>query len=478
MTGGAYLLIFCSIVFLSMGLIPILREKDKQMKVRQLILGGIVFIVTLGILFGMSVLWDKDETDSPVPPLATRIADADPFHPLVPATQGDMPVNTEDRQVNTEDVKMEITLTSDMEDLLEQWNSHRTLRDSDKRAISAMMAQFEGLERMSESDILNKLIGFLPEAYQKNKGHVQLVTKYYQGLRDRPGTPYKVDQKVLITVSYVHQIVESYKNMITHGAEAARRDAALMAADTELYYETKIQEMRDQIEVTEKSIREAEAEGDSDRAELLRGGLASYRRHIKSYESQRDFDENVDAMIQKRLKEELPQIEADYQKRVNEIMAELGLDPLTTAAIPTDAISDTSFSPTVSPTDTVLSEQLPPVTDPSGAYDPIRSLTSAQNAITPWRATLDKQYRDVLLSQQWTPTQLQQFLPSQQHRNQLKYRTAEMRRAVESKVHRVVSEIQGATAEQKREIARQLVSSNFDKDFAESVMKRLRFDDK
>ena len=77
-----------------------------------------------------------------------------------------------------------------------------------------------------------------------------------------------------------------------------------------------------------------------------------------------------------------------------------------------------------------------------------------------------------------TPQELNQYFPTQADRDLLQSRATDMRKAVVSKIRIVVNGIQSATVVQKRELARKLATSNFDSEFAESVLKQLTFDDK
>ena len=109
-------------------------------------------------------------------------------------------------------------------------------------------------------------------------------------------------------------------------------------------------------------------------------------------------------------------------------------------------------------------------------YDPVRSLTTAQQNLEPWRAELDVDYFDVVVSQSLPAEELDKFFPTEQERENLKSRTSEMQRAVVSKIRKVVSEIPNATQAQKSKLARELVTANFDKDFADAVLSELEKD--
>ncbi len=90
-----------------------------------------------------------------------------------------------------------------------------------------------------------------------------------------------------------------------------------------------------------------------------------------------------------------------------------------------------------------------------------------------WQEDVNKSYIDVILSQYMTPKELDTYFPTEADRQDLKMRTVEMQKSVVSKIREVVSGLPNASVEQKRAFARELVTQNFEKDFAESVLKAL-----
>ena len=107
-------------------------------------------------------------------------------------------------------------------------------------------------------------------------------------------------------------------------------------------------------------------------------------------------------------------------------------------------------------------------------YDPVRSLTTAQHNLKTWRAGLDVDYFDVVVSRALTDEERDKYFPTAAGRESLKSRTAQMQKAVVSKIRTLVSEIPNATQAQKSELVRELVNANFDKDFADGVIKLLQ----
>ena len=461
-----YILILIGIVLFMYSIMPYLRMKDKKKKVRGLIFSGAVYILIFGIL--TSISFYRDHKKRSAPPMVNNTATGHQKSSIV-VESGDAlapPMNT------TEQGKTESPSPLDMEmnALLERWNRHHTLSESDKQKIAAMMDQFEDLESMSEADIINKLIGFLPKAYQKIPQYRKLVEDYYKGLDGNPVTSYQKDEKVLITVSFVYRTLVSYNDMRTSVAEQVRKDLALKAADPELYYETKIQEERDQIAVKEQQIRDAEAEGDSEWADLNRDSLAISHRYIEWLEFDRNFDENINKMVAEGLKERLPQVQVEFQDRLRQIIAEYeaASKPVSSqnTEVP-DVLSTPSDTVTATPTTSG-----PDVSDTS-AYDPVRSFTSAQSRLESWRSDFNESYIDVVASRYMSPEELDEFFPTPQEREHLKSRTTELQKLVVSQVRKLVSDVKGATAEQKRSLARELVNKNFDKDFAKSILSEL-----
>ena len=458
-----YILIPIGIVLFIYSIMPYLRLKDKKNKVRGLIFSGAVFLLTFGIL--TSISFYRDHKKRSAPPMVNDAVTGHPKSPIVVKSEGALapPVKT------TEQVTIESPSPRDMNmnALLERWNRNHPLSESDKQKIAAMMDQFADLENMSEADIINKLIGFLPKAYQKIPQYRKLVEDYYKGLEDHnPVASYQKNEKVLITVSFVYRTLVSYNDTRTSVTERVRKDLAFKAADPELYYETKIQEERDRIAVKEQQIRDAEAEGDSEWADLKRDSLAISHRYIEWLEFERNFDENIKKRVAERLKERLPQVQVEFQDRLRQIIAEYEAASVQNTEMP-DVLSAPSDAATAAPT----------VSDPgvsaTSAYDPVRSFTSAQSRLESWRSDFDESYLDVIASRYMSPEQLDEFFPTPQEREHLKSRTTELQKLVVSQVRKLVSDVKGATAEQKRSLARELVNKNFDKDFAKSILSEL-----
>ena len=98
---------------------------------------------------------------------------------------------------------------------------------------------------------------------------------------------------------------------------------------------------------------------------------------------------------------------------------------------------------------------------------------NAQTQFRAWRDNIDTSYLDVLLSHYMTSQEIDTHFPTQEDRERLQSRTTEMQKLVVSQVRKLVSDVKGATAAQKRSLARELVNKNFDKDFAKSILSEL-----
>lgn len=246
-------------------------------------------------------------------------------------------------------------------------------------------------------------------------------------------------------------------------------------------------DLPDMIRETEALLSASEASGDLEEAESLRNAITQLKQI-----QQRNANFSVSRAEADQRRREKEHHEALYGKPDPEILALIkehgmpgsyseylellkaeGLVPRNTPNILTgDVASPTALSEPSNPSPT---EEV--VVSPSEPYDPVKSLSLAQTSLKSWRADFDEKYFDVVKSQYFTPQEIDQYYPTEQDRESLKRRTVQMQKVVVSKMREVVSEIQGATAAEKREFARQLVTNNFDKDFAQSVLSQLQRDD-
>ncbi len=150
------------------------------------------------------------------------------------------------------------------------------------------------------------------------------------------------------------------------------------------------------------------------------------------------------------------------------------LDNEADSLLPTETTPSLPDSPKVP-----QSSKFPPSTlFPAVPDIPTESIVNAQTQFQSWREDVDDDYLDVLVSQYMTPQEIEQFFPTEADRQNLTKRTERLQQDVVSKVRKLVNGIPNATQAQKSKLARELVTANFDKDFADAVIEQLQLDDK
>ncbi len=350
---------------------------------------------------------------------------------------------------------------------------------ADRAEVAQMLAKLEPLEAKSETEIVQILVDFYPEKKRGEWMH-GVYTQYYQDLGKIDEPPLTKEQKVLKMVHFAQKNVSALRQIKEEVAEEMQRDKERKRLDPDAYYAAEIQEYEAKIQETEASIREAEARGDADSAESDRNHLVALHEFIETLKSDQEWEQGQEARIQEAVRKGIQEWEQNspewvkeyqrYMASAEKLKAELAVlksgaaVPATSSYVPVSLPSESTVLP---PESTVL---------PSDTYDPIKSLTSAQATLQPWRSALDEDYFDVVASQYLTTQELHQYFPTQEARQILKQRTSEMQKAVVSKIRKLVSEIPNATQAQKSKLARELVTKNFDKDFAEAVLSELKKD--
>ena len=252
------------------------------------------------------------------------------------------------------------------------------------------------------------------------------------------------------------------------------------------YYENEIKELEEKLQVAisehdtkEIKVLEMFIEGKKLSLELTRGRIEWDRKNIEWDRKRAERDKKSDSIIGS-LKDafvfEKVNGEWEYRGGRDEWTRSFEVEVLPSSA---EWVSDNpSFevSPSLDvsvPTDIALEPLDTSVSSSLSSFDPVGSLTVTQESLTPWRTEITDVYFDVVVSQYMTPAELDKYFPTESDREMLKSRTAEMQKTVVSKIRKVISDLPNASADQKREFARQLVSQNFEKDFAESVLKTL-----
>ena len=341
------------------------------------------------------------------------------------------------------------------------------LTAADKAERDQMLTKFFPLATKSESDIIRILVDFYPEE-ARIEGLQEFYTRKYRNY-DADDT---VEDKVRKLVAITQEFLATYRRMEEEVNEAVKQSTELRRRDPVKYYELLIQEAKDEIPVTEAKLRDAEARGDQRMIEEYRESLSFLHEKIRSSETSRAYHawQNGDDLGAKA--------------RLVELLKANGYSVSPAAVMSYELPKPSESEPSESlPTETVVapSESSSPLSNevsvsPSSGFNPVRSLTAAQQSLKSWRVDLDGKYFDVVVSQDMTPAELDKYFPKPSDRELLKSRTTEMQKAVVSKIRTLVSDIPNATATQKRELTRDLVRQNFDKDFADEVLSELEKD--
>ena len=143
-----------------------------------------------------------------------------------------------------------------------------------------------------------------------------------------------------------------------------------------------------------------------------------------------------------------------------------------------DSLLPTEATPSLPDSSKVpQSPELPPSALSSAVHDmSTESIVNAQTQFKAWRKDVDESYLDVLVSRYMTPKEIEEYFPTQADRQNLTTRTERLQQDIVSKIRSLVSEIPNATQAQKSKLARELVTANFDKDFADAVITELEKD--
>ncbi len=281
---------------------------------------------------------------------------------------------------------------------------------------------------------------------------------------------------------------------IFEAAKKAGEEAG--AAFLKMTPEERVKYYQEHIEEWESLISEMEANGEQ--VEWHRNHVATLKRY-QEWEAdtprrQKEFEEGrrkteaslkrLDLWTREMIEILKPIAHFEVEEidgKINIISWDLNYDALQQRKMgqDTNAIEDAAppaSSITAEPAIRPQSEN--PVSTSAPLYDPVKSLSLAQTSLKSWRADLDAKYFDVVISQYFTPQEIDEYFLTPQERENLKSRTSEMQREVVSKIRKVVSEIPNATQAQKSKLARELVTANFDKDFADAVIEQLQLDKK
>ncbi len=159
----------------------------------------------------------------------------------------------------------------------------------------------------------------------------------------------------------------------------------------------------------------------------------------------------------------------EWKRETRELLKELDLKLRSPRSILLDDNVDTTIlaDPSESAAENGVS------TPQSIVFDPVSSFSKVQSKLEPFLVDLDEKYFDVVVSQTLTSQEINKYFPTDLDREMLRSRTTEFQKSVVLQVRDILDSVKGATAEQKRSLARELMNKNFDKDFAKSILSEL-----
>ena len=382
------------------------------------------------------------------------------------------------------DAKLEAEIAAEWKHLTEEF----PITENNRAEIEQMLSKFHPIADKSEAEIIQILMSFFPEDKRLDTDAYLIL---FQNLTETH-TPLEKEKNVFILVHTAQMELAGMRET----KEKVERDVELKQRDPDAYYIAKIKETRAEIPETEKLIREAEARGDLESVEDHREHLAHLHEWVDILQRDWDFavrdrpgskwQQEIDERVQQQLLEweqnppewlkPYQQAKADVDKFLAEFEKELASMESERGKSIVPSVSPVSSSGDVESSSAVTEGVAPSQPSAVSTFDPVRSVASAYAAFRPFRVDLDKKYFDVVVSQYMSPKELDTYFPTEAERQQLQRRTAELQKSVVSKVREVVSGVKGATPAQRRQLARELVSANYEKSFAESVLKALEQD--
>ena len=317
--------------------------------------------------------------------------------------------------------------------------------EKNSEVLNQMLAKFHPIEEKSKSEIIQILADLYP--LKDREESTETYTFDYDVWKELYTKPEEKEQLLLALLQGAQELMQIKKR----------------SRETDPFAN-----LPEKIQQAEKWLREAEAAGDWEEVE-------AERRNITRLKNIQEWNANEPQRITEaegHLQENEYYLEKYDPSKWQSLMDILKKKEL----LSTDPSSDVELPSVSDPVD-IPSEPSEPVADapvsPPATNDPVKSLITAQAAFKPLRAVLNADYFDVVASRYLTPTELDEFFPTPEDRENLKRRTSKMQKAVVSKIRKVISDTKGATATEKRALARELVTQNFDKDFADAVLTEL-----
>ena len=261
-----------------------------------------------------------------------------------------------------------------------------------------------------------------------------------------------------------------------HQAELARYDALRTPEEKLAYYEEELKE-------NEEWLRRATAAGDAGWIKFAQMYIKSAQQSIAYYKRQIVWDSKKPA-----LDAQLQRVDAlvDRYRHLLHIEVVDGVEKVVGIRTPDEIAS----SPSEKANPAEAPPPLPVMSDDVSSSPPavanthiphsagsMEYILKARTQFESWRKAIDTDYVDVLVSQYMTPQEINQYFPTDQARQELANRTEKLQSEVAANIRKLVSQLPDTTSQQKQAVARDLLTQNFDGDFAESVLKHLVFDD-
>ena len=325
------------------------------------------------------------------------------------------------------------------------------MTESDLSEVELMLKKFELLDNMSDSDIIDTLLGFFTSD-QKPPGLRDIFNDYYKSLGNIYGNDISRYQRLLIMVHFTQEQLSTHREIELEVLSKTEFREELLKNDPDLYYDMELQDTYSDIFKTEESILQAEAQGDTPSAEFYRNHLTALHNRIDSLNFERNFDEEVEKMKQDILKERFP--DGNYSSWVEELIDEMSGE-----------ISDNSDD-LPSSDNSVLNP------DSKGLIKDLNPAVVSESNLTLDNVLSDvgEKYFDVVISRYFTPDEFKKYYPNAAEINRLKLRTATMQQELAFEIRKILNGMDGLVDDKKREITREFLNKNYDEDFASEVI--------
>ncbi len=302
----------------------------------------------------------------------------------------------------------------------------------------------------------------------KERGASEEIIALFTGCRDRAikliadlealSREHEADRAHFASLSTPEERITYYEEELLEDEEALRLAKEKGDASAIRWAELLVKGTKQAISIEERRRDWIPKKAELD--EVLRNAEASRARMIDKYRHllHTEVVDGVEQVVGVRTPDEIES--STSEKSEGRSFPADVLSPVPTVS------DDVSSSPSV-----VENTPIPAV---EGAMQPF---VKAQTEFQSWRNAIGQDYVDVLVSRYMSPQELEQYFPTAQQRKSLTHKTERLQDEVVSKMRNIVSAIPDVTHEQKHTFARNILTQNFDSEFAESVLKQLDFDD-